>query len=40
MVPLIIGTNKDEATLFLLADKELASLDDPGLLARCTAAGR
>lgn len=33
-VPLIIGTNKDEATLFLLADKELATLDETGLRAR------
>lgn len=33
-VPLIIGTNKDEATLFLLADRELPELDEPGLLRR------
>jgi para-nitrobenzyl esterase len=33
-VPLIIGTNKDEATLFLLADAELATLDEAGLHAR------
>ena len=33
-VPLIIGTNKDEATLFLLADNELATLDEVGLRAR------
>ncbi|HVB23464.1 MAG TPA: carboxylesterase/lipase family protein [Ktedonobacteraceae bacterium] len=33
-VPLIIGTNKDEATLFLLADSELATLDETGLRAR------
>ncbi len=33
-VPLIIGTNKDEATLFLLADKESATLDETGLRAR------
>lgn len=36
-VPLIIGTNKDEATLFMLADKELASLDEAGLRARVQA---
>ncbi|HLJ34073.1 MAG TPA: carboxylesterase/lipase family protein [Ktedonobacteraceae bacterium] len=33
-VPLIIGTNKDEATLFLLADSELATLDEAGLRGR------
>src|SRR5581483_8372958 len=33
-VPLIIGTNKDEATLFLRADRDLLSLDEDGLLAR------
>ena len=33
-VPLIIGTNKDEATLFLRADRDLPSLDEAGLLAR------
>ena len=33
-VPLIIGTNKDEATLFLLADTDLPELDETGLLAR------
>lgn len=33
-IPLLIGTNKDEATLFLLADQELPSLDEAGLLAR------
>ena len=33
-VPLIIGTNKDEATLFLLADTELPTLDNAGLRAR------
>ena len=33
-VPLIIGTNKDEVTLFLLADSALESLDEARLLAR------
>jgi para-nitrobenzyl esterase len=33
-VPLMIGTNKDEATLFLLADSTLESLDEAGLRAR------
>jgi para-nitrobenzyl esterase len=33
-VPLIIGTNKDEATLFLLTDRELATLDETGLRVR------
>jgi para-nitrobenzyl esterase len=33
-IPLIIGTNKDEALLFLLADQELPSLDEAGLRAR------
>jgi para-nitrobenzyl esterase len=33
-VPLIIGTNKDEATLFLLADPEWETLDRPQLLER------
>jgi para-nitrobenzyl esterase len=33
-VPLIIGTNKDEATLFLLADAGLDTLDEAGLRAR------
>ena len=33
-VPLIIGTNKDEATLFLLADEGLATLDEAELLER------
>jgi para-nitrobenzyl esterase len=33
-IPLIIGTNKDEATLSLLADRELPSLDEAGLLKR------
>ena len=33
-VPLIIGTNKDEATLFLLNDTALNSLDEAGLRAR------
>jgi len=36
-VPLIIGTNKDEATLFLLGDTELNSLDATGLRARVQA---
>lgn len=36
-VPLIIGTNKDEATLFLLADNELATLDETGLHTRIQA---
>lgn len=33
-VPLIIGTNKDEATLFLLNDRDLPALDEAGLRAR------
>lgn len=33
-VPLIIGTNKDEATLFLLADEGIDRLDEEGLRAR------
>jgi para-nitrobenzyl esterase len=33
-VPLIIGTNKDEITLFLLADSALESLNEAGLRAR------
>jgi para-nitrobenzyl esterase len=33
-VPLIIGTNKDEATLFLQNDAALTSLDEAGLRAR------
>jgi para-nitrobenzyl esterase len=33
-VPLVIGTNKDEATLFLLNDAALPSLDVAGLRAR------
>jgi len=33
-VPLIIGTNKDEAALFLLADQTLPSLDRVGLYKR------
>ena len=33
-VPLIIGTNKDEAALFLLADQTLPSLDKVGLHTR------
>jgi para-nitrobenzyl esterase len=37
-VPLIIGTNKDEATLFLLGDEKLKTLDDAGLHARAEAA--
>ena len=36
-VPLIIGTNKDEATLFLLADNGLATLDEAGLHVRIQA---
>jgi para-nitrobenzyl esterase len=36
-VPLIIGTNKDEATLFLLPDQTLPSLDMDGLYARVQA---
>jgi para-nitrobenzyl esterase len=37
-VPLIIGTNKDEATLFLLNDAALNTLDEAGLRARIQAA--
>jgi para-nitrobenzyl esterase len=33
-VPLIIGTNKDEATLFLLADPGIDTLGEAGLLTR------
>ncbi len=33
-VPLMIGTNKDEATLFLLADRELPTLTEEKLLER------
>ena len=33
-VPLMIGTNKDEITLFLLADTQLETLDEAGLRAR------
>jgi para-nitrobenzyl esterase len=33
-VPLIIGTNKDEATLFLLADPGISTLDEAGLRER------
>lgn len=33
-VPLLIGTNKDEITLFTLADAGLATLDEAGLSAR------
>ena len=33
-VPLVIGTNKDEATLFLLNDAALTSLNETGLRAR------
>ncbi len=36
-VPLIIGTNKDEATLFQLADPSLATLDEDGLRRRVSA---
>jgi para-nitrobenzyl esterase len=36
-VPLIIGTNKDEATLFLLNDTSLNALDDTGLHGRIQA---
>ena len=36
-VPLIIGTNKDEATLFLLGDTEFEALDDAGLHTRVKA---
>jgi para-nitrobenzyl esterase len=36
-VPLLIGTNKDEATLFLLADQKLETLDEAGLDARVQA---
>jgi para-nitrobenzyl esterase len=36
-VPLVIGTNKDEATLFLLNDTALTSLDAAGLRARIRA---
>ena len=37
-VPLIIGTNKDEAALFLLADQTVPSLDKAGLYTRVQAA--
>lgn len=33
-VPMVIGTNKDEATLFLLNDAALNTLDEAGLRAR------
>ncbi|HEY7350081.1 MAG TPA: carboxylesterase/lipase family protein [Ktedonobacterales bacterium] len=33
-IPLIIGTNKDEATLFLLAEAGIDTLDEAGLRAR------
>ncbi|HZO74612.1 MAG TPA: carboxylesterase/lipase family protein [Ktedonobacteraceae bacterium] len=33
-VPLMIGTNKDEATAFFLADAELGTLDEAGLRKR------
>ncbi len=36
-VPLIIGTNKDEATLFLLSDQTLPALDMAGLHTRVRA---
>lgn len=36
-VPLIIGTNKDEATLFLLSDTDFATLDEAGLYIRVKA---
>ncbi|RAQ98086.1 carboxylesterase/lipase family protein [Thermogemmatispora tikiterensis] len=36
-VPLIIGTNKDEATLFLLSDPQLSTLDEEGLRKRTQA---
>jgi para-nitrobenzyl esterase len=36
-VPLIIGTNKDEAMLFLLSDEQLYTLDEAGLQARAEA---
>jgi para-nitrobenzyl esterase len=36
-VPLIIGTNKDEATLFLLGDPQSGSLDEDGLRTRVQA---
>ena len=36
-IPLMIGTNKDEATGFLLGDAELPTLDDAGLHTRVRA---
>ncbi|HVU69916.1 MAG TPA: carboxylesterase/lipase family protein [Ktedonobacteraceae bacterium] len=36
-VPLLIGTNKDESTLFQLADTSLATLDEDGLRKRVRA---
>lgn len=33
-IPLMIGTNKDEATAFFLADSALSTLDEAGLRAR------
>src|SRR5579885_2670928 len=33
-IPLMIGTNKDEATAFFLADAEVSSLDEAGLRKR------
>jgi para-nitrobenzyl esterase len=37
-VPLVIGTNKDEATLFLLNDAALNTLDEAGVRTRIQAA--
>ena len=36
-VPILIGTNLDETTLFLVLDPTLGDLDDAGLVARATA---
>jgi para-nitrobenzyl esterase len=36
-VPLIVGTNRDEMTLFLLTDPRMAGLDDDGLRQRLSA---
>src|SRR5579885_1839750 len=36
-IPIIIGTNKDEATLFLLTDTEFSTLDTAGLRRRVSA---
>ena len=36
-IPIIIGTNKDEATLFLLTDTEFSTLDAAGLRRRVSA---